>query len=76
MAITVTTVRYDGITHDFMMLNPLSGTHATRAAVAQAISVLGDAAVEELRHDVHRAASSDRGAARPPGRGRASDSVT
>jgi acetyl esterase/lipase len=39
----VTTVRYDGITHDFMMLNPLSGTHATRAAVAQATSVLRDA---------------------------------
>ena len=36
----VTTVRYDGITHDFMMLNPLSGTHATRAAVAQASSIL------------------------------------
>lgn len=35
--------RYDGITHDFMMLNPLSGTHATRAAVAQAISTLRDA---------------------------------
>jgi acetyl esterase len=41
--VAVTTVRYDGITHDFMMLNPLSGTHATRAAVAQAISVLRDA---------------------------------
>jgi acetyl esterase len=26
-----------------MMLNPLSGTHATRAAVAQAIAVLRDA---------------------------------
>jgi acetyl esterase/lipase len=38
--VAVTTVRYDGITHDFMMLNPLSGTHATRAAVAQAISML------------------------------------
>ena len=38
--VNVTTVRYDGITHDFMMLNPLSGTHATRAAVAQAISIL------------------------------------
>ena len=36
----VTTVRYDGITHDFMMLNPLSDTHATRAAIAQAIAVL------------------------------------
>jgi acetyl esterase/lipase len=39
----VTTVRYDGITHDFMMLNPLSSTHATRAAIAQAISILRDA---------------------------------
>jgi acetyl esterase/lipase len=38
--VAVTTVRYDGITHDFMMLNPLSETHATRAAVTQAISVL------------------------------------
>jgi acetyl esterase/lipase len=38
--VPVTTVRYDGITHDFMMLNPLSGTYATRAAVAQAISIL------------------------------------
>jgi acetyl esterase/lipase len=41
--VAVTTVRYDGITHDFMMLTPLSGTHATRAAVAQAIAVLRDA---------------------------------
>jgi acetyl esterase/lipase len=41
--VAVTTVRYDGITHDFMMLNPLSSTHATRAAVAQAISILRDA---------------------------------
>ena len=38
--VAVTTVRYDGITHDFMMLNPLSDTHATRVAVAQAIAVL------------------------------------
>ncbi|HEY6888305.1 MAG TPA: alpha/beta hydrolase [Solirubrobacter sp.] len=38
--VAVTTVRYDGITHDFMMLNPLSATHATRAAIAQASSVL------------------------------------
>src|SRR3954471_23710046 len=41
--VAVTTVRYDGITHDFMMLNPLSATHATRAAVAQAIAVLREA---------------------------------
>lgn len=41
--VEVTTVRYDGITHDFMMLNPLSDTRATRAAVAQAISILREA---------------------------------
>jgi acetyl esterase/lipase len=41
--VAVTTVRYDGITHDFMMLNPLSGTHATRAAIAQATAVLRQA---------------------------------
>ena len=41
--VDVTTVRYDGITHDFMMLNPLSNTHATRAAVARAISILRSA---------------------------------
>jgi acetyl esterase len=41
--VAVTTVRYDGITHDFMMLNPLSDTDATRAAVAQAIAFLKSA---------------------------------
>lgn len=41
--VAVTAVRYDGITHDFMMLNPLSETHATRAAVAQAIATLRQA---------------------------------
>jgi len=41
--VAVTAVRYDGITHDFMMLNPLSATHATRAAVAQAIATLRQA---------------------------------
>jgi acetyl esterase/lipase len=38
--VPVTTVRYDGITHDFMMLTPLAATHATRGAVAQAIAFL------------------------------------
>jgi len=40
---SVTTVRYDGITHDFMMLNALSPSRATRAAIAQAISILREA---------------------------------
>jgi len=38
--VAVTTVRYDGITHDFMMLEPLRRTRATRAAIAQASAVL------------------------------------
>ena len=43
VGLDVTTVRYDGAIHDFMMLNPLSETHATRAAIAQAIAVLRQA---------------------------------
>ena len=39
----VTTVRYDGITHDFLMLNALRETHATHAAIAQAIAILRNA---------------------------------
>ncbi|GGJ16380.1 alpha/beta hydrolase [Streptomyces brasiliensis] len=38
--VPVTAVRYDGVTHDFMMLTPLAATHATRAAVAQAGAML------------------------------------
>jgi acetyl esterase len=38
--VPVTTVRYDGTVHDFMMLNPLSGTRAARSAIAQAVQVL------------------------------------
>ncbi|MGX1564329.1 alpha/beta hydrolase [Streptomyces sp. NPDC055506] len=40
--VDITTVRYDGTTHDFMMLNPPSDTNATRAALAQAAAVLRD----------------------------------
>src|SRR4051794_8814655 len=36
----VTSVRYDGITHDFMMLDALRDTDATRAAIEQATAVL------------------------------------
>ena len=36
----VTTVRYDGITHDFMNLTVLRDTHAARASIAQAIAIL------------------------------------
>ena len=41
--VPITTVRYDGVHHDFMMLNPVSQTHVTRAAIAQAISFLRQA---------------------------------
>jgi acetyl esterase len=41
--VPVTTVRYDGTCHDFMLLNALSQTRATRAAVAQASDTLRQA---------------------------------
>jgi acetyl esterase/lipase len=41
--VPITTVRYDGIIHDFMMLNPLRDTQAARAATKQAVATLRDA---------------------------------
>jgi acetyl esterase len=41
--VPVTTVRYDGTVHDFMLLNSLSETKATRAAIAQATALLREA---------------------------------
>jgi acetyl esterase len=38
--VPVTAARYQGIIHDFVMLNALSQTHAARAAIAQAIAFL------------------------------------
>jgi acetyl esterase len=38
--VPTTSVRYNGIIHDFMMLNPLSGTESTRAAISQAVAAL------------------------------------
>ncbi|MET8788122.1 MULTISPECIES: alpha/beta hydrolase [unclassified Streptomyces] len=38
--VPVTAVRYQGIIHDFVMLNALRGTHAAEAAVTQAVTVL------------------------------------
>jgi acetyl esterase len=38
--VPVTSVRYQGIIHDFVMLNALRGTHAASAAIAQAIATL------------------------------------
>ncbi|MFD4611336.1 hypothetical protein ACFWOT_25245 [Streptomyces sp. NPDC058440] len=39
----ITTVRYDGTVHDFMMLNSLSQSKATRAAIDQAVTFLREA---------------------------------
>jgi acetyl esterase/lipase len=41
--VPVTAVRYQGIIHDFVMLNALRGTHAAEAAIAQAVATLRSA---------------------------------
>ncbi|MFE2049620.1 alpha/beta hydrolase [Streptomyces sp. NPDC059459] len=38
--VPVTAVRYQGVIHDFVMLDALRGTHAAEAAVNQAVAVL------------------------------------
>jgi acetyl esterase len=45
--VPVTTVRYDGTIHDFMLLNALSQTKAARAAISQATSFLHGALYEQ-----------------------------
>jgi acetyl esterase/lipase len=51
--VRTTSVRYNGIIHDFMMLNPLRETAATTGAVEQAIHILRKAlrADEPTRHE-------------------------
>jgi acetyl esterase len=41
--VPVTAVRFQGIIHDFVMLNALRGTHAAEAAIAQAVDTLAAA---------------------------------
>jgi acetyl esterase len=41
--VPTTSVRYNGIIHDFMMLNALSDTQSTRAAISQAVAALRQA---------------------------------
>ena len=38
--VPVTAVRYQGVIHDFVMLNALRGTHAAEGAISQAVAVL------------------------------------
>jgi acetyl esterase/lipase len=40
--VPVTAVRYQGIIHDFVMLNALRDTHAARAAIRQASEFLAE----------------------------------
>jgi len=44
--VAVTAVRYQGIIHDFVMLNALRETHAAQAAITQAVGALRDALSE------------------------------
>jgi acetyl esterase len=39
-SVRVTSARYIGTIHDFVMLNALADTPATRAAIAQAVAAL------------------------------------
>ena len=41
--VDVTATRYEGIIHDFVMLNALRETNAAKAAMAQAIAYLKEA---------------------------------
>jgi acetyl esterase len=41
--VPITAVRYGGTIHDFMLLNALNQTHATRAAIGQATAFLRQA---------------------------------
>ena len=44
--VPVTAVRYQGVIHDFVMLNALAGTNAARSAVALAVTTLRQALSE------------------------------
>lgn len=47
--VRTTSVRYNGILHDFMMLNPLRGTAATTGAIEQACRILHKALEDKPR---------------------------
>jgi acetyl esterase/lipase len=46
--VPVTAVRYQGIIHDFVMLNALRGTHAAAAAIGQAVATLRGAFYDKV----------------------------
>ena len=56
--VPTTSVRYNGIIHDFMMLNPLRDTAATTGAVEQAIHMLRKALRPEETRDGSRGPSN------------------
>jgi hypothetical protein len=47
--VPVTAVRYQGIIHDFVMVNSMRGTHAAEGAITQAITVLRKALTTDPR---------------------------
>jgi acetyl esterase/lipase len=49
--VDVTATRYEGIVHDFVMLNGLRGTNAAGAAIAQAVQYLRDALGQERQSE-------------------------
>jgi acetyl esterase/lipase len=48
--VAVTTVRYDGVVHDFMLLDAMSQAYGTRAAIAQATEFLRAALGTDRAH--------------------------
>ena len=51
--VPVTATRYQGIIHDFVMLNALRGTHAAEAAIRQAVDFLSEALALANRQQWH-----------------------
>ena len=58
--VPVTAVRFDGTIHDFVMLDALANTHATRGAMTIAISALKTRSARPPRVDPTAAASPPR----------------
>src|SRR4029079_11910543 len=48
--VAVTAVRYQGVIHDFVMLNALRETHAADAAIRQAIAFLSQTLAARCTH--------------------------
>ena len=65
----MTAVRYQGIIHDFVMVNALRGTNAASAAIAQAVDYLCRALGTDAQGDSKPVADTCRPPASPPSTG-------